>query len=138
MIKAVLDRQLMISVNNDVGMLAAVTSVITSTGINLLANCAYATDDKAAFMFVTDDNNAAKKLLESHNINVQEEEVILLSIANKPGILRTVTDKMAESGIDLVLMYGSVDPGAEIARLVIVAKNNLDMMMLIKTELERS
>ena len=62
MIKAVLDRQLMISVNNDVGMLAAVTSVITSTGINLLANCAYAIDDKAAFMFVTDDNNISISL----------------------------------------------------------------------------
>lgn len=138
MIKAVLDRQLMISVNNDVGMLAAVTSVITSTGINLLANCAYAVDDKAAFMFVTDDNNGAKRLLESHNINVREEEVILLSVDNKPGVLRAVTDKMAESGINLTLMYGSVDPGAEVARLVLVAENNLDVMMLIKTELERS
>lgn len=138
MIKAVLERQLMIHVNNDVGMLAAVTSVITSTGINLLANCAYAIADKAAFMFVTDDNNAARKLLESHNINVQEEEVILLSIDNKPGVLSAVTDRMAESGIDLTLMYGSVDPSAEIARLVLVSNNNLDVMMLIKTELERS
>jgi len=138
MIKAVLERQLMISVNNDVGMLAAVTSVITSTGINLLANCAYAVDNKAAFMFITDDNNAAKKLLESHNVSVQEEEVIVLSIDNKPGVLRTVTDKIAEAGIDLALMYGSVDPNAEVARVVMVARNNLDVMMLIKTELERS
>ena len=76
MIKAVLERQLMIHVDNDVGMLASVTSIITSTGINLLANCAYAVDDKAAFMFVTDDNNSARKLLEVHNIGVQEEEVI--------------------------------------------------------------
>lgn len=128
----------MISVENDVGMLAAVTSVITSTGINLLANCAYAVNDKAAFMFITDDNNAARKLLESHNIIVQEEECVLLSIDNKPGVLRAVTDKMAEEGIDLTLMYGSVDPSAEIARLVLVSKNNLDVMMLIKTELERS
>lgn len=138
MIKAVLERQLMIHVNNDVGMLAAVTSIITSTGINLLANCAYAVDKKAAFMFITDDNNGARKLLESHDINVQEEEVILLSIDNKPGVLRTVTDKMAEAGINLTLMYGSVDPGAEVARLVLASKNNLDVMMLIKTELERS
>ena len=138
MIKAVLEKQLMISVDNDIGMLAAVTSVITSTGINLLANCAYAVNDKAAFMFVTDDNNAARKLLESHDIFVQEEECILLSVDNKPGVLRAVTDKMAEEGIDLTLMYGSVDPSAEIARLVLVAKNNLDVMMLIKTELERS
>jgi len=138
MIRAVLERQLMMQVNNDVGMLAAVTSIITSTGINLLANCAYAVDNKAAFMFVTDDNNGARKLLEANNINVQEEEVILLSIDNKPGVLRAVTDKMAEAGINLTLMYGSVDPGAEIARLVMVSKNNLDVMMLIKTELERS
>jgi len=124
MIRAVLERQLMIQVNNDVGMLAAVTSIITSTGINLLANCAYAVDNKAAFMFVTDDNNGARKLLEANNINVQEEEVILLSIDNKPGVLRAVTDKMAEAGINLTLMYGSVDPGAEIARLVMVSKNN--------------
>lgn len=138
MIKAVLERQLMIYVDNDVGMLASVTSIITSTGINLLANCAYAIDKKAAFMFITDDNNGARKLLESHNINVQEEEVVILSIDNKPGVLRAVMDKMAESGIDLTLMYGSVDPGAEIARLVLASKNNLDVMMLIKTELERS
>jgi len=138
MIKAVLERQLMIQVDNDVGMLAAITSIITSTGINLLANCAYAVDNKAAFMFVTDDNNGARKLLEAQNIKVQEEEVILLSIDNKPGVLRAVTDKLAEEGINLTLMYGSVDPGAEIARLVMVSKNNLDVMMLIKTELERS
>lgn len=119
-------------------MLASVTSVITSTGVNLLANCAYAVGKKAAFMFVTDDNNTARKLLEAQNINVQEEEVILLSIDNKPGVLRAVTDKLAEAGINLTLMYGSVDPGAEVARLVLVAKNNLDVMMLIKTELERS
>ena len=78
MIKAVLERQLMIHVNNDVGMLASVTSIITSTGINLLANCAYAIGKKAAFMFITDDNNGARKLLEAHDINVQEEEVVLL------------------------------------------------------------
>ena len=128
----------MLQVNNDVGMLASVTSVITSTGINLLANCAYAVDDKAAFMFVTDDNNAAKKLLESHNMKVQEEEVILLSIDNKPGVLRAVTEKMASEGINLRLMYGSVDPNAEVAQIVLIAENNLDAMMLIKTELERS
>ena len=138
MIRAVLERQLMVQVNNDVGMLASVTSIITSTGINLLANCAYAIGNKAAFMFVTDDNNGARKLLEANNIKVEEEEVILLSIDNKPGVLRAVTDKMAEAGINLTLMYGSVDPDAEIARLVMVSKNNLDVMMLIKTELERS
>ena len=120
MIKAVLERQLMIHVNNEVGMLATVTSIITSTGINLLANCAYAVDKKAAFMFMTDDNNGARKLLEAHDFNVQEGEGVLLSIDNKPGGFRAVMDKMADAGINLTLTYGSVDPRAVVARLILV------------------
>ena len=138
MITAKLDKQLMMTADNETGLLAAVTSTIAAAGINLVASCAYAIDDTAAFMIVTGDNNAAKKLLESHNFDVREEEVILLSIDNKPGVLRKVTEKIAEAGIDLILMYGSVDPGAEIACIVLVSRNNLDVMMLIKTELERS
>lgn len=138
MIKAELDRQLMVSAPNEVGMVAAVTSAIAAAGINLVATCAYALGEKAAFMLVTDDNNEAKHLLESNNFDVREEEVVLLSIDNHPGVLRRVTDKIAEAGIDLTLMYGSVDPSAEVARLVFVSDNNLDMVTLIKTELERS
>ena len=90
-----------------------------------------------AVMFVTSDNNEAKRLLAAKGYDVQEEEVILLSIDNKPGAFQRVTDKIAEAGIDLILVYGSVDESAEVNRSVIISNNNLDMMMIIKTELER-
>jgi hypothetical protein len=138
MIKAELGKQLMMSADNEIGLLAAVSSTIAAAGINLVGTCAYAVKGKAAFMIVTDDNNAAKKLLESHRFNVVEEEVILLSMDNKPGVLRKVTEKIVAAGIDLRMMYGSVDPTAEIARIILISKNNLDVLMLIKTELERS
>ena len=122
----------MISVNNTVGSLAEVTSTVSSSGINLVAVCAYSIGNKVAIMFVTEDNNEAK------NFVVREEEVILLSIDNKPGALQAVTDQIAAAGIDLRLIYGSVDKEARLSRIVLISDDNMEVMMVIKTILERS
>ena len=138
MIKAELGRQLMIRVDDEVGTLAEVTSAISSYGVNLIAMCAYSVDRTVAIMFVSEDNNAAKQILEKQGFDVQEQEIVLLSIDNKPGMLQVVTDKIAEGGIDLRLLYGSVEESAKACRIVLVSNNNLDVMMIIKSELERN
>ena len=138
MVQATLDKQLMVMAKNTIGSLAEMTHIISSSGINLVAICAYAVDKMVAVMFVTEDNNAAKTLLEEKGYKVQEEEVVLLSVENKPGALQAVTDKIAETGIDLSLVYGSVDKEAKKSRIVIISKNNLDIMMVVKMLLERS
>ena len=102
-----------------------------------MALCAYYIGNNVAVMFVTDDNNEAKRLLAAKGYYVQEEEIILLSIDNQPGALQKVTDKIAEAGIDLTLVYGSVDESAAVNRSVVISSNNLEVMMIIKTELER-
>jgi len=136
-IKADLDRQLMILTDNQLGTLAGVTSIVASSGINLIAICAYAIKTEVAVMFVTEDNNAARSVLESKGYEVQEEEVVLLTVDNSPGALQAVTDKIAEEGINLALIYGSVQKSSKSSRIVMISENNLDVMMLIKTELER-
>ena len=138
MIKAEINRQLMIQLKNTMGTLADVMSIISSSGINVVALCAYAVDNTVAIMFVTADNNEAKRVLEEKGFDVQEEEVILLSVDNAPGALQRVTNKIAAAGIDLNLMYGSSDNEAEQSHVVMISQNNLDVMMIIKTELERS
>ena len=137
MIKAELARQLMVRGDNEIGMLAQITRVISKSEINLVALCAYSIGSNVAVMFVTDDNNEAKRLLSAKGYDIQEEEVILLSLDNQPGALQRVTDKIAEAGIDLTLVYGSVDESAAVNRSVVISSNNLEVMMIIKTELER-
>ena len=136
MIKAELGKQLMISVKNRPGALAEITSLVTSSRINMQAICAYEVANNVAIMMVTDDNNSARRLLEK-KYHVQEEEVVLLTIDNQPGSLQKVTDKIAEAGIDLTLIYGSAEKSAGHCEIVIISRNNLDVMMVIKTELER-
>ena len=137
MVHAELSSQLMICVKNAVGSLAHVTSTISSSGINMHAICAYAVEDTVAIMFVTQDNNEARKILEKQEYVVREEEVVLLTVDNKPGALQAVTDRIADAGVNLTLIYGSVDRESAQSRIVLIAENNLDVMMVVRTQLER-
>ena len=137
MVRADFARQLMISIHNSVGSLAEVTNAISAYGINFVAICAYAVGDQVAVMFVTEDNNESKRLLQEKGFIVSEEEVILLSVDNKPGALQMVTNRLAEAEIDLKLIYGSVEKESEVSRIVLIADDNLEAMMIIKTLIER-
>lgn len=137
MIKAEIGRQLMIRVGNEVGSLADITTIIAHEDINLVAICAYEVEGNVALMFVTEDNNNAKKVLERQGYNVREEEVVLLSVDNRPGALQLVTSKIAEAGISLHLIYGSVNSSDDVTRLILISNNNMEVMLLVKTELER-
>ncbi len=137
MFKAEINRQLMIRADNEVGSLSELTSIMTRAQINLLALCAYEVEGNVAIMFVTDDNNDARKLLQEKGYHVEEEEVILVDVPNQPGALQVIVDKFRESGINMRLLYGSTGQNAKHSTVVIIAEDNLDAMMMIKTELER-
>ena len=127
-----LDTQLLVTVDNKVGTLAELTNVVASSGINLIAMCAYAVDNKGVIMFVSDNNTQAQKLLKAKKYEIREEEVVLISVDNKPGALQLVTKKISEAGIDLTLLYGSVDKTGKISRMVLVSENNNAVLTAIK------
>ena len=132
MVNAVLDKQLIITVDNKVGTLAEVSSVVSSSGINMIAICAYAVDNKGFIMFVTEDNNRAKELLKVKGYNVREEEVILLSLRNRPGELQSITKKISDAGIDLTFIYGSVEKKRKVSQIVLISENNKAVLTAIK------
>ncbi len=132
MITAALDKQLMITVDNKVGSLAELTQVISSAGINLVAACAYAIDNKGFINFVTEDNDQALTLLENKGYNVREEEVVLVSMGNEPGALQKISEKIADAGVDLTLLYGSVEKGNKTSTLVLVAEDNQALLTIVR------
>ena len=132
MVRVQLNRQLMIRTSNEIGSLAEVTNCVSKSGINMIALCAYAIEDTVAIMFVTEDNNAAKQILEKEGHEIVEEEVLLLSVDNKPGALQRITDKLAQEGLDLRLIYGSVEETAQTSKIVMIAQDNMEAMMIIR------
>ncbi len=124
MVKATLGKQLMISVGNRVGALAEASSLVSDAGINLVAVCAYVIDNKGFILFVTEDNEKAKNILKAKKYDVREEDVIIVTLSNKPGTLKSVTEKIANAGIDLTLLYGSVEEKGKTSKVVLVSENN--------------
>lgn len=133
MINALLDSQLMITVNNKVGTLAEISSVISASNINLIAISAYAVDNVGHIVFVTENNAEAKKLLKAKKYEVREEKVVLVTLGNKPGALQKVTTKIAQAGIDLTFLYGSVEKEGIISRVVMISEDNQSLLLAIRT-----
>ena len=132
MISAILDSQLMITVNNKVGTLAEVASVIAASKINLIAITAHAVDNVGHICFVTENNKEAKKLLKSKKYEVDEESCVLVTLDNKPGALQSVTTKVAQAGIDLTLIYGSVEKEGIISRVAMISEDNQALLVAVR------
>lgn len=132
MIKATLDKQLMITVDNKVGTLAEIVDLISSAGVNMIAICAYAINSQGFINFVTEDNKKAKKILESKNYNIREEEIVLASLSNKPGTLQTLCENISGAGIDLNLIYGSVEKDQKTSRIILVSEDNPGVISIIR------
>ncbi len=130
---ATIGTQFLIRVDNKVGTLAEVMSLISSSEINVIGVCAYAIDNNGFIMFVTEDNKKAKKILEEKHYDIREEEVVLLTIDNKPGVLHAVTQRIADVGIDITLVYGSVERKGKKSQVVVISENNNAVIAAIKT-----
>ena len=122
----------MVTVSNKVGTLSKITEIVSGANINLVAICGYAIGEKGFINFVTEDNKRVKKLLQEKKFDAREEEVVVVSLGNKPGALKALSDTIANAGIDLVLMYGSVNDKDKAARLVLVSEDNKAVLSIIR------
>jgi len=131
MVKASLDNQLMITVDNKVGTLSEIGNLVASAGINIVAVCAYTINGKGFVMFVSEDNKKALRLLKGKKYNVREEEVIVASVDNTPGALQAVTQAIADAEIDMTFLYGSADSAAGSSTIVLTCEDNEGALRLI-------
>lgn len=111
MAKAKKSKQLSLTMPNRVGLLSEVTTALSGAKVDIRAICAYAMEDKAYFMLLTDSNAKAKKALSSAGAQIAEEDVVTVEMLNRVGELQKVAKKIADAGIDISYMYGTAGTG---------------------------
>ncbi|MDQ7786664.1 MAG: hypothetical protein RDU01_03570 [Thermodesulfovibrionales bacterium] len=111
MAKAKKVKQLSFETKDKIGMLSAVTAAIAAAKVDITATCAYGMDRDAYFMLITSSNAKAKKALGKLGIPVEEEDVVLVELPNRPGALQQVAKKIADSGINIQYMYATAASG---------------------------
>jgi len=107
MIKSVaLGEELVITANNRVGLMADVAAILAMSGVNIVAALGYETGDSAKLMLVTSANlMILDELKKQKNMSVEETEVVMVELEDKPGALKVVTTELKNSGIDIKYLY---------------------------------
>jgi len=111
---------------NKIGTLADISQWLADKGINLDSVCAYADNGKAHFLFKTSDNKKAIEILHSKDMDqVSEEEVVLVEMQDKVGMLKDMAKKLKNAEVDIKYIYGttSTAPNSP-AAVVLVADDN--------------
>ncbi len=122
--KVTLEKQLNVTTNNKTGMLADVAGLIADRGINIENFCAYASGEKAIFHLLTNDNEKVKSILEGKGYQIEETEVILIRLWNRPGSLASVTAKLKLHGINLEHVYGTSSLSGERMTVIFSSDDN--------------
>ncbi|UCB57397.1 MAG: hypothetical protein JSV30_02100 [Candidatus Omnitrophota bacterium] len=132
MAKVRLDKQLIAITENKVGMLAEVSSAVSATGINIQAICAYAMENEAHFMLVTDNNQNAKAALEAKGYKVKEEDAVLVELPNRIGVLQEMAEKLKGESINLEYIYGTTCSAKCDCLLIFTSDNNARAIEVLK------
>jgi len=114
-----IETQLSIFLDNRPGTLARTCQALAKEDINILALSISDTVDHAVVRMVVSDAKKAVQVLQAMHATVQERDVILMEVPNKPGMLAKVAQKLAEAGINIEYAYCTSSASQEMGNLVL-------------------
>ncbi len=112
-------RQFSVFLENRVGALAELCSLISDCSINLLAICAVDTVEEAVLRIVAEDEAGTLVALRRAGFRVVETEVFLVELDNVPGATGRMATRLANAGVNIDYVYASAHPTGRKAYLVL-------------------
>ncbi len=132
-LKAIQGKEVVVRIVNNSGVLADLARFIADRGIDLLALNASVTDGVATIRLVTDDNLRTDDVLREHGYRPHEEDVILLTISHKPGMLHRVSEILADATVETQRIYSTaMDTDGNCSIVLHTANDDLAMVQLNK------
>lgn len=97
--------QLSAWVENRPGMLAQVADALGEKKVNIRAFIATAMSGRGFIRLVVDRPAVAKKIFAAHGWKTTAEDVVEVTVADEPGALGRVADRLAEVGVNIDYAY---------------------------------
>jgi hypothetical protein len=116
--------EIKVTTENKTGITADLTALIAGQGVNIENICLYTVGDKAYFHILSNINGQLRKIIEGKGFTVEEREVIILELWNRPGMLSKAALRFKQEGIGLQSLYGTTSPGGERTTIVFKADDN--------------
>lgn len=101
-------QQLSIFVENEIGSLCKITSVLKANDINIKAFASFDSPEFSILRVIVDQTGKAKEILTSKGFVVKLTDVIAIELEDKPGDLDRVLHIIADEGLCINYIYSFV------------------------------
>jgi len=107
MLQARQGKEVVLTMTNKTGLLSELTKLLSEKGVSILAVIGAVAGEDCLIRLVTDDNLRTKDTLAGKGYKPSEENVILMEVPPKPGMLRRITEVLASENIDIRYVYAT-------------------------------
>ena len=118
-------KQLRVELANKPGALAELCSELAKKAVNISAIQASEAKALGSVRLLVNQFETAKGVCDAIGVKYLEEQVLAVSINDRPGALGKVTRKLAEKGINIEYVYGSIEKGSK-RGLVVLGVNDVE------------
>jgi len=115
--------QITVSLANKPGALAQLCSTLGKAGVNITALLAPEIRGRGKVRVLVDNPEKAKEALNTAKVRFSEEEVIALNLDNRPGAIAEVSEKLAQSKINIRYSYATAAEGSAKATVIIAVRD---------------
>lgn len=112
-------KQLTVMLENRPGTMAVLCSELAKVAVNISAIQASDARPMSPVRMIVSHPDVAKRVCDALSLKYLEEEVLAVRLGDRPGALGRVTRKLAEKGINIEYVYGSIARGSTQALLVL-------------------
>ncbi len=127
-----LTKQLTVMLENRRGALAELCSKLAEKAVNILGLMVPDQSGVAPIRLAVDSHDAAKKVLDALGVKYIEEDVVAVSVSDRPGALGKLTRKLADHNLDVKYCYGSIVKGVGKATIVLAVSDVQAAAKLLK------
>ncbi|MBZ5561293.1 MAG: hypothetical protein LAP13_02620 [Acidobacteriia bacterium] len=127
-----LTKQLTVMLENRRGALAELCSKLAEKAVNILGLMVPDQPGVAPIRLAVDSHDAAKKVLDAMGVKYIEEDVVAVSVSDRPGALGKLTRKLADHNLDVKYCYGSIVKGVGKATIVLAVSDVQAAAKLLK------
>ena len=111
-------KQLAVMLENRPGSLAELCSELAKVAVNIQAIQSSEAKPVVSVRLVVSNLDAAKKVCERLGLKYKEESVLAILVGNRPGALGRITRKLADAGVNIDYLYGTIEKDTKQALIV--------------------
>jgi hypothetical protein len=100
-------KEIVLKLKNEIGLLSEIGKLLAEKGVSILAVSATVCGEDGVLRLVTDDNLRTGDALAEQGYTPHEEDVILLEVPHKPGMLKRMAEVLAGENIDILNVYAT-------------------------------